>query len=399
MCMTEKETESCEISAFRHEVRDWISANIPKSLIGVDQLLYQGSAKAAAQSADFQTWRNLVADKGWGVPTWPKQYGGCEFDKNKAAVIVSELAAAKAINPIRSYGTMMLGPTLLEFGTEEQKAEHLPPISRHERRWCQGFSEPGAGSDLASLQMKCVDDGDNWLVNGQKIWTSGADEADWCFALVRTDNNAKHNGISFLLIDMKSEGIEVRPIVLISGSTHFCEVFFNDVKVPKGNIVGGLNKGWGVAKRLLQFERESISVGRGDIPSLAPIAKKYVGTDENGRILDFDLRARLIRNGLRASAFGLTVRRLAQEAKSANGPNVGGSAIKNLWSDIAQENAELLIEIKGSHGLGWSENAYEKAELAATRAWLHSKAFSIYGGSHEVQNNIVAKRVLELPSE
>lgn len=397
--MSEIETESGELNAFRLEVRDWISANMPKSLIGCDQLLYQGSAKAAAASQDFQTWRIRFADKGWGVPMWPKEYGGGALDKAKAAIIASELTAAKAINPIRSYGTMMLGPTLLEFGTDEQKTEHLPPISRHERRWCQGFSEPGAGSDLASLQMRCVDAGDHWVVSGQKIWTSGADEADWCFALVRTETSKKHDGISFILIDMKSPGVEARPIVLISGSTHFCEVFFNDVKVPKGNIVGGLNKGWSVAKRLLQFERESISVGRGDMPSLAPIAHKYVGTDSEGRIAEADLRARLIRNGMRASAFGLTVRRLAAEAKSASGPNVGSSAIKNLWSDIAQESAELLIEIEGSHGLGWEGEAYDAAELASTRAWLHSKAYSIYGGSQEVQNNIVAKRVLELPSD
>ncbi|MES1975313.1 MAG: acyl-CoA dehydrogenase family protein [Pseudomonadota bacterium] len=386
-----------EDAAFRAKVRDWIAANFPPALRGCDPLLYQGDAVAAAGDANFQLWRERMADIGWGVPTWPRRYGGAGLEEAQGRIILQELAAASAFNPIRSYGTMMLGPTLLEYGSEEQKLEHLPPIARHERRWCQGFSEPGAGSDLASLQMRCTDMGDHWLVSGQKIWTSGADQADWCFALVRTDTTSKHGGISFLLIDMKSPGVEARPIVLISGSTHFCEVFFNDVQVPKGNLVGAINQGWGIAKRLLQFERDSLSVGRGAVPSLAPLARDYVGVDEQGRIADLDLRARLIRNGMRVTAFGQTLKRLATEAKAGNGPNSGVSAVKNLWSDIMQERAELLVEMMGANGLGWSGEAFSDEERTATRAWLHSKAYSIYGGSYEVQANIVAKRVLGLP--
>jgi len=385
--------------AFRADVRAWIAANFPPALAGCDPLKYQGSAANAAADPDFQLWRIRVADKGWGVPTWPTRYGGAGLGEAEARIIAQELSRAGAFNPIRSYGTMMLGPTLLEYGSEAQKLQHLPPISRHEQRWCQGFSEPGAGSDLASLQMRCTDMGDHWLVNGQKIWTSGADEADWCFALVRTDTSSKHGGISFLLIDMKSPGVEARPIVLISGSTHFCEVFFNDVAVPKENLVGAVNQGWGIAKRLLQFERDSLSVGRGELPSLAPIARAYVGVDEQGRVDDPDLRARLIRNGMRVSAFGQTLKRLASEAKAGNGPNAAVSTVKNLWSDIMQERAELVVELMGSNGLGWSGDAYAEEERSATRAWLHSKAFSIYGGSYEVQANIVAKRVLGLPDQ
>ena len=383
--------------AFRLEVRAWIAANFPPALRGCDPLKYQGSAATAAADPDFQLWRSRVGDSGWGVPTWPVRYGGAGLSESHARVIAQELAAAEAFNPIRSYGTMMLGPTLLEYGSEEQKLEHLPPIARHEKRWCQGFSEPGAGSDLASLQMRCTDMGDHWLVNGQKIWTSGADEADWCFALVRTDTSSKHGGISFLLIDMQSPGVVARPIVLISGSTHFCEVFFSDVAVPKDNLVGRVKQKKKNAKRLLQFERDSVSVGRGAVPSLAPLARAYVGLDDQSRVADPDLRARLIRNGMRVTAFDQTLKRLAGEAKAGNGPNAGVSTVKNLWSDIMKERAELVVELMGWNGLGWSGDAYAEEERGATRAWLHSKAFSIYGGSYEVQANIVAKRVLGLP--
>lgn len=385
-------------SPFRGEVRNWLKNNFPPPLRRADPLLYQGNAIAAAADPNFQLWRQRVADKGWGVPTWPARFGGADLSEEEGRIIGEEMMRIGAFNPIRSYGTMMLGPTLLEYGTEEQKLQHLPPISRHELRWCQGFSEPGAGSDLAALQTRCTDEGDHWLVNGQKIWTSGADQADWCFALVRTDTSSKQGGISFLLIDMKSPGIEARPIVLISGSTHFCEVFFNDVKVPKDNIVGGLNKGWGVAKRLLQFERNSLSLGRGPLPSLAEIARENVGVDGEGRVADPDLRQRLIRNAMRQQAFNQTLQRIAAEAKAGMGSNAV-STVKNLWSDVAQERAELLVEILGMNGLGWSGEAYATDELDATRAWLHSRSFSIYGGSYEVQANITAKRVLGLPDQ
>lgn len=381
---------------FRLEARQWLAENFPPALTGVSGLIFQGNAREAAANADYQRWRRRMADKGWGVPTWPRRYGGAGLSEAQAKIIGEEVAAIGAFNPIRSYGTMMLGPTLLEFGSEEQKLAHLPWIATHERRWCQGFSEPGAGSDLASLQTRCTDEGDHWLVNGQKIWTSGADQADWCFALVRTDTSRKQGGISFLLIDMKSEGIEPRPIVLISGSTHFCEVFFNDVKVPKGNLVGEVNAGWSIAKRLLQFERSSLAEVKTDITSLAPLAHDYLGTDGEGRIADADLRGRLIHNAMRHTAYMATVRRFAEEAKNG-GPGNGISALKNLWSGIIQQRAELLVEVLGANGLGWAGDAYTEEEREATRALLHSKAFSIYGGSYEVQNNITAKRSLGLP--
>lgn len=390
------ESAAIEDQDFRLEARAWLAAHFPPALANVPGLLFQGSRRAADADPDYQLWRAAMTDKGWGVPNWAPRYGGAGLTVAQGKIIGEELAAIGGFNPIRSYGTMMLGPTLLEYGNEAQKLEHLPFIASHERRWCQGFSEPGAGSDLASLATRCIDMGDHWLVSGQKIWTSGADEADWCFAIVRTDTSRKQGGISFLLIDMASEGIEARPIVLISGSTHFCEVFFNDVKVPKGNLVGEVNQGWTIAKRLLQFERNSLSEVKADITPLAPLARDYIGTDALGRIDCPDLRARMIRNAMRHEAYMATVRRFAQEAKNG-GPSNGVSTLKNLWSGIIQERSELLIEVMGANGLGWTGDAYAQAEREATRAWLHSKAFSIYGGSYEVQNNITAKHTLGLP--
>lgn len=381
---------------FRLEARSWLAENFPPALTGVNGLIFQGDARAAAENADFQLWRQRMADKGWGVPTWPRRFGGAELSEVQVKILAEEMIAIGAFNPIRSFGTMMLGPTLLEYGTEEQKLEHLPPISRHDVRWCQGFSEPGAGSDLASLQTRCVDAGDHWLVNGQKIWTSGADQADWCFALVRTDTSVKQGGISFLLIDMKSPGVDPRPIVLISGSTHFCEVFFNDVKVPKGNMVGGLNQGWGVAKRLLQHERSNISAVRADMSPLAGVAKQFVGEDAQGRIAEPDLRGRVVRNAMRQDAYTRMLQHFAEEANNG-GPSNRVSVSKNLWSGIAQDRSELLVEIYGNDGLAWSDDGYAPEQAEALRAMLHARAFSIYGGSYEVQNNITAKRSLGLP--
>lgn len=380
---------------FRLQVRRWLAENFPSSLAHANAVRYVSDAAAADAEPDFVLWRDRVATTGWGVPTWPVAYGGAGLEEADARVIAEEMACIGAFNPIKSYGSMMLGPTLLEFGDEVQKARHLPPIARGETRWCQGFSEPGAGSDLAALQTKCRDMGDHWQVDGQKIWTSGANHADWCFALVRTDGASKQGGISFLLIDMKSPGVEVRPIVLISGASHFCEVFFDAVKVPKENLVGEVNQGWAIAKRLMEHERDSLAEGRGEGADLAGLARRYIGADACGRIRDPDLRARLIRNAMRAQAFTLTAARKAREAEAGLGP-APVSVLKNLGSEVAQAHAELAVEILGFRGLAWEGPGFEAEELEAVRVWLHSRAFSIYGGTQEVQNNITAKRILGL---
>src|ERR1700761_2471905 len=245
-----------ELDAFRAEVRAWLDENFPKSLAHQPQAMIPG---AESQTEDHKRWKAAMVAKGWGTPTWPTEYGGGGLSGAQARVLQQEMARIGAENPVAGMGTSMFGPTLLEYGTEEQKQRHIPPIVRGELRWCQGYSEPGAGSDLASLQTKAEDKGDHFLINGQKIWTSYADKADWIFCLVRTDPTKKHEGISFLLFDMTTPGVEARPIQLISGESPFCETFFTDVKVPKSGLVGKLNHGWDIAKKLLQHERQNIS--------------------------------------------------------------------------------------------------------------------------------------------
>ena len=388
-----------KLAAFRAEARAWLEANFPSSLKGRGNV---GGEAPVTWEGDAALWKQRMADRGWGVPTWPAAYGGGGLSFKEAQVLRDEMAAIGAWNPIGGMGVMMFGPTLLEYGTEAQKTQHIPPIARGELRWCQGYSEPGAGSDLASLQTKAEDRGDSFLVNGQKIWTSGAQWADWCFCLVRTDFTKKHEGISFLLIDMRAPGVETRPIKLISGFSPFCETFFTDVSVPKENLVGPLNGGWTVGKRLLQHERNSLSGGSsgtagGDRKRLVQVSTDYIGLDSSGRLADADFRARLILNQMEAHAYALTLRRIADEGKSANGPSAVTSILKNVSAKLVTETAEMAIEAMGQRGLGWEGETYSEDELAAVRSYLGVKAHAIAGGSTEIQNNIISKRILGLP--
>ena len=293
---------------------------------------------------------------------------------------------------------MMFGPTLLEYGNEAQKREHIPAIAKGEVRWCQGYSEPNAGSDLANLQCFAEDKGDHYLVNGQKTWTSGGQWADKCFCIVRTDKTQKQGGITFLLIDMDTPGVEVKPIQMISGMSPFCETFFTNVKVPKENRVGEEGQGWTIGKRLLQHERTNLSGGGSRLmpsgPSLADIAKSYVGADAEGRVADPDLRARIAKWEMDWRAFLLTAMRVQAESKAAGGVSEVSSILKTVGTKLGQERAELLIEIQGHEGLGWEGEGFSEAQLKGTRAWLFGKATTIYGGSTEIQNNIIAKRIL-----
>ena len=386
-----------EAEAFRTEVQQFLAENFPAELKG------KGNALSAIEGPDEESeperhWREAMGARGWGVPTWPKEYGGGGLTRKQAAILNEELAKAGAYNPIGGMGVMMFGPTLLEYGSEEQKHEHIPPIARGEVRWCQGYSEPNAGSDLANLQTTAEDKGDHYLVNGQKTWTSGGQWADKCFCLVRTDRSDKHKGISFLLIDMDAPGVEVRPIQMISGMSPFCETFFTDVKVPKGNLVGEEGQGWTIGKRLLQHERTNLS-GGGSMArlmgaSLSDIAKKYVGTDETGQLADKVLRDRIADFDIRWNAFLLTARRAGEESKAQGGVSEISSVLKKLGTKLGQERAEMLIEIMGMQALGWDGEGFTENELSGTRAWLFGKATTIYGGSTEIQNNIIAKRVL-----
>ncbi|MEQ8267340.1 MAG: acyl-CoA dehydrogenase family protein [Parvibaculum sp.] len=393
------------LEKFRQETRAWLEANCPPSMRTPmpEEETPWGGRNAKWPNPDAKVWMDRMASRGWTAPTWPKEYGGGGLTKDENQILQQELRRIKARAPLSSFGIWMLGPALLEFANEEQKKEHLPKIVRGEIRWCQGYSEPGAGSDLAGLQTKCEDKGDHFLVNGQKIWTSYADKADWIFCLVRTDPSTKHDGISFLLFDMMSPGVEARPITMISGSSPFCETFFTDVKVPKTNLVGELNKGWTIAKRLLQHEREMISgMGLGGAGSgaglggLEQVAKEYYG-EANGRIASPSLRDHITRQKMDGKAFALTLQRSAEEAKAGQGQGAASSIFKYYGTELNKRRFELLLEVMGTKALGWEGEGFSEDELGVTRSWLRSKGNSIEGGTSEIQLNVVSKRVLGLP--
>jgi len=391
-----------ELDTFRAETRAWLEANCPPSMrtpMTDEKEAPWGGAKAQWKNPEAKLWLDRMADKGWTAPMWPTQYGGGGLSKAQNKVLEQELRRIKARPALMSFGVWMLGPVLLEYATEEQKQRFLPGIVRGETRWCQGYSEPGAGSDLASLQTKCEDKGDYWLINGQKVWTSYADQADWIFCLVRTDTSKKHEGISFVLFDMTSPGVEARPIKLISGSSPFCETFFDNVKVPKEQLVGKVNGGWEIAKRLLQYERQNISAsgfGGGAGLDVVEAARTHVGVDDQGRIADGDLRARIAAHKMDAHAFLLTVRRAEAESKTGSGPSAAVSIIKYAAAKMNQERTELLVESLGLQGLGWEGEGFTPDEIAALRSMLRAKGNSIEGGTSEVNLNVVAKRVLGL---
>ena len=338
------------------------------------------------------------------MPTWPEEYGGAGLDKADYLVLLEEMRALEIRAPVAGMGTAMIGPTLLEHGTEEQKARHLPRIARGEVWWCQGYSEPSSGSDLASLRTRAEDRGDHFVVNGQKIWTSGAYNADWIFCLVRTDPDVpKHDGISFLLFSMNQPGVSVRPIRLISGNSPFCETFFDNAIAEKSDLVGGLNKGWTVAKRLLQHERSGISMlasGQNRETGAEPqdLARRYAaeGGNGDGRVGPPELREAIAAHGIDADAFRLTQRRTVEESAGST-PGAATSIFKYYGANLRKQRAELQVALMGTQGIGWEGEGFAGTELAATRNWLGGKAGSIAGGSNEVQLNIIAKRVLGLP--
>ncbi|MBU1288188.1 MAG: acyl-CoA dehydrogenase family protein [Alphaproteobacteria bacterium] len=393
-----------DLDAFRAETRNWLEANCPPSMRTPmkDSEVVWGGKSEKFPNPESKIWLERMGEKGWTAPEWPAAYGGGGLTKEQNRVLQEELRRIKARPALFSFGLWMFGPALLEFGNEEQKKRFLPDIVKGKTRWCQGYSEPGAGSDLAGLQTRCEDKGDHYLINGQKVWTSYADKADWIFCLVRTDTSVKHEGISFILFDMKSPGVEARPILLISGESPFCETFFTDVKVPKDQLVGRVNGGWEIAKRLLQFERSSISAGgfggTGGSGILGPeeYAKIHVGTDGDGRIADGDLRGRIADHKMYSKAFNLTVQRQTEQAKAGQQVGHTASILKYGAAKMNQDRHELLIEALGSEALGWEGEGFDKSAMRATRGWLRSKGNSIEGGTSEINLNVIAKRVLGL---
>jgi alkylation response protein AidB-like acyl-CoA dehydrogenase len=393
-----------QLEAFRADTRKWLEENCPPSMrtpMPDDEVVW-GGRNATFKNPESKLWLDRMGEKGWTSPEWPKEYGGGGLSRAEARVLEQEMRRIKARPPLFSFGLWMFGPALLEFGNHEQKLRFIPDILKGKTRWCQGYSEPGAGSDLAGLQTRCEDKGDHYLINGQKVWTSYADKADWIFCLVRTDTSTKHEGISFILFDMKSPGVEARPIQLISGESPFCETFFTDVKVPKDQLVGRVNGGWEIAKRLLQFERSSISAGgfggTGGSGILGPedYAKQHIGTDESSRLIDGDLRGRITDHKMYAKAFSLTVQRQTEQAKAGQAVGHTASILKYGAAKMNQDRHELLIEALGTEGLGWEGEGFDKNAKKVTRQWLRSKGNSIEGGTSEINLNVIAKRVLGL---
>ncbi len=384
---------------FRKETRAWLEANCPPEMRRATQSEEDtcwGGRHWKFQSDAQRQWLERMAAKGWTVPEWPREYGGGGLSRDEAKILRQEMRALNCRSPLDSFGIWMLGPALLKYGNEEQKREHLPKIARGEIRWCQGYSEPGSGSDLASLQTRAEDKGDQFLVNGSKIWTSYADKADWIFCLVRTDPNApKHEGISFLLFDMESAGVSTKPIILISGSSPFCQTFFDDVLVPKANLVGKLNKGWDIAKYLLTHERDMIGgMGSTENRSLGQIATDSVGTD-NGMLADTALRSQIAAFEIDALAFRLTMDRAGDMAKVGQAHPAVSSLLKYYGTELNKRRMELVMSAGGTDALEWEGERSREGRTA--RAWLRSKANSIEGGTSEVQLNIIAKRILGLP--
>jgi alkylation response protein AidB-like acyl-CoA dehydrogenase len=390
------------MSAFREELRGWLEDSCPASMRTpmVADEFPSGGRHVTFKNPDTRLWMQRMAERGFTVPSWPKPYGGAGLSAEENRILQQEMREIGARPALFGMGLSMIGPVLLEFGSEEQKLEHLPKIARGEIWWCQGYSEPGAGSDLAGLRTSAVEDGDEYVINGQKIWTSGADHADWIFCLVRTAPDVpKHEGITFLLFDMETPGVTVKPIKLISGYSPFCETFFDDVRALKKNVVGEVNKGWTVAKRLLQYERNSIGgIGRGNqqVASLEELAGSYVGMVD-GRIADSALRHDVLRHRMNDRAFAITLRRSTEQSADGNGPGAESSMFKYYATEQNKGRYELSLDIMGTRGLGWSGASISEDERETTRAWLRSRANSIEGGTSEVQLNIIAKRVLGLP--
>lgn len=392
-----------DTETFRTDTRAWLQANCPASMrqpITPDEMVWSGSSVSFG-SEDQRLWFERMRDRGWFAPGWPAALGGGGLAPKQARIVEEEMLRLGCRQPQFNLGVWMLGPVLLELGTEAQKQEHLVPMMQGRARWCQGFSEPNAGSDLASLKTAArIEDNGDFVINGSKIWTSYGDAADWMYALVRTDTSArKQEGISFVLIDMKSPGITVKPIELISGKSSFCEVFFDEVRVPARQLVGPLHGGWTVAKKLLQHERAAMSkFSEGSAPShdALAVARPYL-FDENGALVEPVWRERLAALLMDSQAFGLTHQRVLEQAMARRDVSGPSAIMKLVQTEQEVAKYELLMQVMGQRGLSWEGDAFSADEHDIGRLWLLSKTYTIAGGSSEVQLNIIAKRVLGLP--
>ena len=400
-----------EAEAFRTEVQTWLTTNLPQGWFDKDFEM-----SSAERKAFNEAWPTKLFEGGWICATWPVEYGGKGLSTLQGVVLAEEFANAKA--PMRAdfFGDTLVGPTLLQWGTEEQKKEFLPQILNGKMRWCQGFSEPNSGSDLASLKTTAVLDGDEWVINGQKVWTTGGHHADYCFLLTRTDPSVvKHAGITYLLVPMRQPGVEVRGIVQPDGTAEFCEVFFTDARCSKNNVVGGVNNGWKVANSTLAFER-GISATTGYRRFEEEFRLMSAAAKANGAINDDTIRQRLMQyytkiqilryNGLRSLSATL-------ENKKDMGVLALGASNKMYWSEMHQRAMELALDINGANSMlinagpadgTWPgalrdkrRDGYPVSSMMST--FFFSRSETIWGGTSQIQRNIVGERVLGLPKE
>lgn len=393
--MATQVADRSELDEFRAEARQWLEENCPEGARNVPHKMdsgFWGGRNPVYPSEARKIWFERMSARGWTVPDWPKEYGGGGLNAAQARILKQEMQRIGAVEPLQSLGIMMLGHALLKFGSEEQKLEHLPKIARGEIRWAQGYSEPGAGSDLASLQTRGEDKGDHYLVNGQKIWTTYGHKADMIFALVRTEPDApKHQGISFLLIDMDQPGVNARPIRLLSGIDHFSETFFDDAVVPKANVVGERGKGWDVAKYLLTFERsmmgESIGAQLGE--TIAEAALRLVGAE--GLAREPGLRSEVAEIMMETWAIQIAGERLFDQGKVRQMSPFSPNVLKLLGTELAARRTRTVMSLGGFDNLA--------AGTQAPFDWLQAPPNCIAGGSNEVQMNILSKRALELPEQ
>lgn len=392
-----------ELDDFRTATRIWLEANCPKSMcqpVKDPFDVYWGGRNAVFHTEDQKVWFEKMLEKRWVVPYWDKKYGGGGLTPEENNILTQEMTRLGCRKPLYSFGISMLGPALLKFATEEQKLHYLPQIVEGKIWWCQGYSEPNAGSDLASLQTKAIDKGDHFEITGSKVWTSYADKADWIFCLVRTDFEAsKHTGISFVLIDMATEGVSTRPIKLISGKSPFCETFFDGVKVPKENLIGTLNEGWNIAKFLLTHERQMIGgIGETDVrKEVHQVALENLPINAQGSIADGVLRGQISDFEMDEEIFDLTIQRITDEAKTGNNSGALSSFFKFYGTELNIARQELLMALSGTEALIWEKNNKSDGDLA--RKFCRSKGNSIEGGTSEIQLNIISKLILGLPTK
>ena len=393
-------TDTAEATAFRNDLRTWLDENCPASVRDGAEPTVETTpwgSSSIALDADSRIWLERMAARGFTVPTWPVEYGGAGLNRDLYPILIEELKRINARTPLTGRGVNYIGPTILELGTDAQKAKWLPGIARGEGGWAMGYSEPGAGSDLASLSCRAELEGDHYVINGRKVWTSDAMDCDYIFILARTDPDApKHKGISLILVDMHQSGVQVSPIRLLSGASPFNETVFEDAIAPAADVIGGVNNGWTVGKRLLQFERSTHAGintsgsqgGRTQESALPAQLRPYLNNQPA-------LRRALTAHQMAFAAQKLTQKRVIEET-AANAPGFASSAVKLSNALITQAGDELRIAALGTEGVGW-DGDFQPENLAATRTWLKQKSLTIAGGTMEVQKNIIAKRVLGLP--